>query len=418
MDKSNRLVILGGNPETAAFIKRLKDYNIYTIVIDPNDNAPAKKISNESHEIDVLNVDAVINLLSKIKFDAIIVGVADILVTPYYEICKRLNLNCYANSKTIKAFGSKDGFNRVCEINKIQVIPRFQQDNNIISQNDLPVMVKPVDNGAGVGMSICYKINHLNDAINHAKDNSKSKRVLVEKYMDCDDLFAYYTFINGNIYLSATADRHKSKINNSGSPVCIGATYPSKHHQEFVENVNPKILVMLKSLDVSDGVLNIQFFKDNEAFYAYDPGFRLQGEAPHIHILHALGVDQREILCNFAFSKSSKLAQQSLKDRHVGDNIHAVTAWVLLKEGVIKKIDGMKDIKALDSFREVIQRLFINDHITKDMIDTERQVFARFYFQNKNIFDLKKDIKKFSSFLRVNSEKSCLISDIFDESFI
>ena len=80
--------------------------------------------------------------------------------------------------------------------------------------------------------------------------------------------------------------------------------------------------------------------------------------------------------------------------------MHAVTAWVLLKEGVIKKIDGMKDIKALDSFREVIQRLFINDHITKDMIDTERQVFARFYFQNKNIVDLKKDIKKFSSFLK------------------
>ena len=47
MDKSNRLVILGGNPETAAFVKRLKDYNIYTIVIDPNDNAPAKKISND-----------------------------------------------------------------------------------------------------------------------------------------------------------------------------------------------------------------------------------------------------------------------------------------------------------------------------------------------------------------------------------
>lgn len=412
-----RLVVLGGNPETADFVKRLNDFDIHTIVIDPVKNAPAKKFSEESHEVDVLDEDNLLKLLTEIKFDGLIVGVADILVPSYFNICKKLQLKCYANKNTINAFGSKDGFIKACNQNLINVTPRFNYLDHEFTADDLPVLVKPVDNGAGVGMSICNNISELDLAIIHARNNSKSKRILIEKYMNCDDLFAYYTFIEGNIYLSATADRHKSRINNLGSPVCIGASYPSKHHEEFLNKVNPKIISMLKNLGVTNGVLNIQFFKDNNGFYAYDPGFRLQGEAPHIHILHALKVDQRELLANFALSKNSDFAHTLLSDRYVGDNIHAATGWVLLDKGKIKKIVGLKKIRALESYKECIQRLFEGDEVTSDMLDTERQVFARFYFQNVSIIKLKNDLNKFSKLLQISSEDSSLISDIFDSSF-
>ncbi len=415
---NNKLVILGGNPETAAFVRRLKDFEVYTIVIDPNINAPAKKYSDESHEVDVLDIDALLSLLNKLDFDGLIVGVADILVPSYFKACQHFNLSCYANKKTIEAFSSKDGFIKICGENHINVTPRFNLNDHELKNEDLPVLIKPVDNGAGVGMTICSEITELDAAINHALENSKSKRILIEKYMNCDDFFAYYTFVEGEIYLTATADRHKSRQNNSGSPVCIGALYPSKYHKEFSNEMNDKIISMLKKLDVTDGVLNIQFFKDNEGFYAYDPGFRLQGEAPHIHIFHALEIDQIELLSNFALSKSSNYASNKLNNRYVGDSLYAATGWVLLKEGTIFSIKGLNKIKALKSYRDCIQRLNIGDAVTKDMIDTERQVFARFYFQNVNIRSLKKDLDKFSRLLEIRSENSSLISDIYDGSFL
>jgi biotin carboxylase len=414
----DRLIVLGGNPETASFVKRLKELNIHTIVIDPNINAPAKNASDESYEVEVLDTDALLNLLKKLDYDGLIVGVADILVPAYFKACKALNLNCYANEETIKAFGSKDGFIDICNKNHINVTPRFNLVDQKIKSNQFPVLVKPVDNGAGVGMTICKDISYLDSAIEHAMNNSKSKRILIEKYMNCDDFFAYYTLLGGNIYLSATADRHKSRENNSGSPVCIGATYPSKHHEEFVKDVNPKVVSMLKKLKVTDGVLNIQFFKDEKGFYAYDPGFRLQGEAPHIHILHALKVDQRELLSNFALSKDSSYANDALSNRYVGDKLYAVTGWVLLKEGLISEIRGLEEIRKLTSFKDCIQRLYEGDEVTQDMIDTERQVFARFYFQNNNAQLLKEDIHNFSKLLKISSKKISLISDIFDSSFL
>ena len=47
--------------------------------------------------------------------DAVLVGVADILVKPYKEICERLGLPCYATDGTIEAFCSKDEYKRYCE---------------------------------------------------------------------------------------------------------------------------------------------------------------------------------------------------------------------------------------------------------------------------------------------------------------
>lgn len=414
----DKLVILGGNPETAAFVENIKKLGIFTIVIDPNENAPAKKCADISYDIDVLDVDTLINFLKTIDFDGIIVGVADILVPSYYKVCKEFGLNCYANEKTIEAFGSKDGFNKICEKNNIKVTPRFNTKNYQFQAHDFPLLIKPVDNGAGVGISICKDVSQLNAGIDHAVKNSKSGRILIEKYMTCDDLWIYYTFISGNIYLSASGDRYTSKNVHSGSPVCIGATYPSKYHNEFTETINPQFVSMLKKLNIKDGVLCVQFFKDDEGFYAYDPGFRLQGEGQHIHMLHALNVDQRELLASFALSKTTDEMKQLLAGRYVGDKLYAATGWVLLKIGKIEQIKGLEEIRNLRSFKECLQRFFEGDKVTNQMIGTERQVFARFYFQNTDKNELREDVRIFSKLLEVSCKGESLISDIFDETYL
>ena len=120
--------------------------------------------------------------------------------------------------------------------------------------------------------------------------------------MECDDMAVYYTFRNGTPYLSATYDRITTKIQGDFSPVGIGAIYPSKNTDLFVEKIHPKLSDFFKKLNIQNGILNLQFFVENNTFYAYDPGFRLQGEAPHIHLAHINGFDHRKMLINFAFT--------------------------------------------------------------------------------------------------------------------
>jgi biotin carboxylase len=165
-------------------------------------------------------------------------------------------------------------------------------------------MVKPVDNGGGVGMSICYNQDELIIGSKNAIHNSRKKLFLTERYMKCDDIVAYYTFQDGEVYLSAIADRVTTKKQGISSPVCIASIYPSKHHEEYYKKIHPIMMEMFKGLGINNGVLAIQFFVENDNYYAYDPGFRLQGEAMHIHINKINGFDHRTMLINFALTGS------------------------------------------------------------------------------------------------------------------
>ena len=412
--KNKKLMILGGNPETRVLVEIANSMGIYTIVVDPNPNAPAKTIANERYEYDGFDIEKIVLLANNKKVDGVLVGVADILVAPYQAICEKLGLPCYASREIVKAFCSKDGFKMACETYGIKDIPGYYINDvsmlDKLSKLDFPLMVKPVDNGAGVGMRICYDITDLNVSINTALMFSKKGGVLVEQFMNCDDMFAYYTFKDGKAYLSAIADRITTKKQGNLSPVCIGAIYPSKYSNKFIQEINPLFLNFFEKLGIKNGVLNIQFFVKDGQFYAYDPGFRLQGEAPHIHINQINKFDHRKMLINFSLTGSLGIDDFSQKNDCLFRNGYATTIWVLLKSGTIGKVKGLDIIRSDKNVSFVMERFKENDIIDSNMIGTERQVFARIYVQCERFEELKEKIKKFEQILE--------IQDIFGENMI
>jgi len=403
---NKKLLILGGNPETGVLVEIANSLGLYTIVVDPNPNSPAKKLANESYEFDGFNIDQIVELAKKIKVDGVLVGVADILVAPYQAICEKLQLPCYATQEIVKAFCSKDGFKIACEKYNIKDIPGYYINDtlnlNKLPELTFPLMVKPVDNGAGVGMRICNDKNDLQNSITNGIQFSKKGGVLVEQYMNCDDIFAYYTFKDGKAYLSAIADRITTKKQGNLSPVCIGSIYPSKYTNQFISKINPLMVAFFEKLGIKNGVLNLQFFVKNNQYYAYDPGFRLQGEAPHIHILEINKFDHREMLLNFALTGSLGVDDFNEKNDYLFKNGYASTIWILLKSGTIGVVKGLEIIKSDDSVSFVMERFKENDTIEPNMIGTERQVFARIYLQCIEFEVLKEKISKFQQILEIN----------------
>ncbi|HDZ03956.1 hypothetical protein LCGC14_0132200 [marine sediment metagenome] len=411
-----KLIILGGNPETAILVDIAISMGIYTIVVDPNPDAPAKKNASETYDIDGFEVDKIVQLAKDLNVDAVLVGVADILVKPYGEICEKLNMPTYANKEAIEAFCSKDGFKKYCEKFDIQDIPGTYLDNNSSIEKPeniaYPLMIKPVDNGGGVGMKICRDDKDFQESVKTALKFSKKGVVLVEKYMECDDMAVYYTFRNGIPYLSATYDRITTKIQGDFSPVGIGAIYPSKNTDLFVKKIHPKLSDFFKKLNIQNGVLNLQFFVENDVFYAYDPGFRLQGEAPHIHLSHINGFDHRKMLINFAFTGVLGDDDFPEKNDYMFKGKKACTIWVLLKAGTIKSIKGISEIKADENVIFVLDRFKEGDVVKNEWLGTERQVFSRIYVVADSIEELNSKMSEFKDKLVItdNSGKDMILT--------
>lgn len=378
-----RLLILGGNPETGVLVRAANAMGVITIVVDPNRDAPAKQDAARRYDVDGFDIEGIVAVARREQVDGVLVGVADILVASYQKVCEALGMPCYATPEAAAAFTVKDGFRDALERYGIPGTPSFTLDAAMrdadVAQLRYPLMLKPVDNGAGVGMVVCHNRSELERAVKIALQHSMRGAFLAERFMDCDDTLAYYTIKDGEILLSAMADRITTRAQEGTSLVCLAARYPSRHLAAYRATMHEPICDMIRALGVRNGVLNIQFWVEDGAFFAYDPGFRLQGEAPHIYLKHFNVFDHREMLVEFALTGSMGAFDLASRNDPTFGGRQACTLWFLLKAGTIATIEGMDAVRADPSVTFVMQRFHAGETVTPAMVGTERQVLARVY---------------------------------------
>ena len=136
----------------------------------------------------------------------------------------------------------------------------------------------------------------------------------------------------------------------------------------------------------------------------YDPGFRLQGEAPHILIKAINGYDQRESLVRFALTGSQGEYSLEEIDDIKFKNKYAATLWILLNEGKIKEIKGLSEIENDKRVVANVQRLYVGDEVYNEWIGTEKQVLTRIYIVCDSKEELLSCIDEFQEKIKVLSE--------------
>lgn len=406
--EGKKLLILGGNPETVPLVEIANGMGIKTIVASGRSTDAAKKVAWKASDIDGMDVPGLIALAREEQVDGVLVGVADILVPSYCKVCDALGLPCYATQQIVDVFAFKDVFKATCERYGVHGIPEYYLDADM-KREDLdkivyPVMVKPVDNGGGVGMTVAYNEEELVEGVKKALEASNKKRFIVEKYMLCDDMGMYYTFKDGYCSASCIYDRYTTDEQPGLSRVCLGGTYPSKHLDEYFERMHPNALRLFKEIGIKNGVLMLSGFYENGEFYVYDTGFRLQGEAPHLLMKAIHGFDQREMLIRFALTGSEGNVDLSVDDDTRLRGKWAATLWVLLRQGHIAKIEGMDDLEKDTRVVANIQRLHEGDDVLPEWIGNEKQVLTRMYLVCDSKKELAECLKEYQEKIKVYDE--------------
>lgn len=406
--KNKKLLILGGNPETTPLVETASAMGIKTIVASARHSDAAKRAAWKGCDVDGMDVEGLIELARKEKVDGVLVGVADVLVPSYCKVCDALGLPCYATQKIVDVFAFKDSFKATCERYGIHGIPEFNLDATLdpsdIDKIEFPVMVKPVDNGGGVGMTVCFNKDELIPAVEKALNASRKKRFIVEKYMQCEDMGMYYTFKDGVCSASCIYDRYTTDEQPGLSRVCLGGTYPSKHIKEYFERMHDNAVRMFKDIGIKNGVLMLSAFYENGEFYVYDTGFRLQGEAPHLLMKAVHGFDQREMLIRFALTGSEGDLDLAKTDDAYFRGKWAATQWFLLRAGKIAKIEGLDHTENDRSVVANVQRFREGDTVLDEFIGNEKQVLTRLYLVCDTKEQLAEKLKHYADSVRVTDE--------------
>lgn len=412
-----KILILGGNAETVPLVKVAQEMGYLVGVTDNNPNSLSKKYSDFAHSVDGMNVDGIVNLVKDENYEGVLIGVVDVLIPSYYKVCSVLGFPCYVNEKSMLAFSRKDVFKETLRLHNLQGVPEINFDDFIKLSYEPkvsigPFMVKAVDNGGGVGISKVDDSTQIIPVLNSCLKHSKANKVIVERYMNCSDVGIYLTIQDFKVSLSAIYDRFTKNPELNGSRVCVGGLYPSRYLELFLSTDFPKIVSLLNSLEISNGVLMLTAFCENNIFYYYDVGFRLQGEAPNILLKSIYGYDQLKMLIDFAMT--GKFGNISIID-YDNKNLNgffACTLWVNCKKGVIFRIQGFEEISLMQDVVSVVTRLEIGSEVLTEHLDTEKQVFCRIYIVSASDSQRRNVIKKIQSSLKIYDEENTEIQEI------
>lgn len=402
-----KLLVLGGTNMSCEIVQKAKELGLYVIVADYDENAPAKIIADKASMVSATDVDAVVNLIKEEEIDGILTGFIELLLPFYQQICEKAKLPCYATKEQIEIATNKIKFKQLCRDFNVPVVEEFQINlpiSKINCQNiSYPVLIKPIDNTAGRGISICSNIDELTKNFEKSLNYSPSKQVIVERYMPWKEATIFYTAQDGNIFLTAIADRHTQNRQNKSIPLPVAYIFPSEHLEDYIDTLDSKVIKMFKSVGIQNGLIFIQSFVKNGKFVFYEMGFRLTGSLEYHVLSKTNNINILEHLIYFAIT--GKMCDNPLYNRIVANTYKfGGNITFLLKPGKIGRIDGKSKILELPGVTSCFISYKEGDVIPDRAVGTLLQVIARVLFVTNSKLELINVMNAIHSIFKVYSE--------------
>lgn len=374
--RGKRLLILGGMRFSCEIVIKAKEMGIYTLVADYNkiEDSPGKQIADEAVDLSVIDVDAVVDYVKNNAIDGVFVGFNDMLLPYYAEICEKTGLPCYGTKDQFQTLIAKDRYKALCRHFGVPTIPEYDIHNENIKY---PVLVKPVDSSGSRGITICHNRQELDEAVAIGRKASKSDKVLIERYMDGREATVFWTFQDGNYYLSALANRHvKHNQGQDVIPLPVGYTFPSVFLPKFRAEVEENCKAMFRHLGIKDGMMFMQCKVENGICYVYDIGYRLTGSLEYKILERVCGYNPLEMMICHALT--GKMGESSIEDKVVPEfKTPAFNVSCLCAPGTISEIRGVDDVKSMPEVEDVVIAHTPGETITEQMRGLLAQITVR-----------------------------------------
>ena len=361
------LIFLDGAAVAIPAVERAKELGIRTIVVNYYDElrSPAKTHADIAIKADFLDIDGLVGICKEYHVDGMFQGWTDSHLPVYAELCERMGWPCYGTKEQFEICTNKELFKQTCIRYGVPVAREYkvQFDGEHLTGTDhveFPVVVKPTDSSGSRGVRVCRSEKELEDGFKKAWKISPSHSVTVEDYLVGQHVNIYYTFSNGNAYLSAMCDRYVDYHNVTGAPMPVCLIHPSQYLSDFERTVDPKIRAMFRGMGMQNGIAFVQGFRcDNGLFAVYEMGYRPNGGATYSLIDACSGYNQLNMLIRFALTGDMG-EESALKNQSPHFDKMAINYVISTPDVEIKRngVHGLNEVRALPEVVDVVQKEF------------------------------------------------------------
>lgn len=402
MEIAGKKVLLFGGIGPMEDLITLAHRNHVTVgVADYNEGTHLKQNADVSHDINILDVDAVLDLYKRERYDGIITNFNDMLMPYAAEVAERVGAYVPYTKEQIRMSTDKRFFKKKCLEYGVPVPEEYELTDDY-SKIKYPVIVKPVDGSGSKGISICKDKSELLKGVDRAKESSRSRNIIIEQYIDYDDeINLTYIIQQGKVQLAAIHDRYFNKDQAGAMRVPDMYIYPSKYTRLILKEYNESIINMLEGIGLQHGSLFLQGCVKDGKVYIYEAGMRLNGCKTYQILEYENKYNTFEHLLFYSLTGN------------MGDYCEFsplfkkwYATWnVVTRPGTISEIKGIKEIESFPWLIHNAMAYFPEDTIPAEAIGTLIQLQSRIHVSGDTREELLSNLERVYSLYHVLDEE-------------
>lgn len=368
-----RLLIIGASILQLPAIKKAKELGHYVAVADFNPNAIGIPYADEFYNASTIDIEAICKVAEEFKPDGIMTLATDMPMRSIAAATSRLGLPGISMDTAIKST-DKGEMIKAFEEHNVEhpwyyIVEDEAQFKAVGEKVTFPCVMKPTDNAGNRG--VCYVANkdELLKEYAYSHENSRSGHVIIEEYMEGEEVSVEIVVYKGDVHILAVTD--KSTL---GKPyfVEIGHAEQSQKSVETVAAIKDLATRAVKAVGIDNSPAHVEIMVTKDGPKMVELGSRMGGGCITTHLVPlSTGIDMIKSVMDLALGLTPDLEPKFDKG--------SALRHIVGVEGVIESISGLEEARNVPGVFEVTMLKNVGDecHYFKNGADRVGYVIAQ-----------------------------------------
>ena len=353
----NKLLFLGVDTTTKYALAYAKEQGVTTVITDyyPIDSSLERRMADEQWAVDVVDLDTLEENCRRAHVTGVYAGNHELCLDMAKALCKRLGLPFYASDEGWACARDKLRFKRHCIACGLSVPKQydltlpFQQD--ILDRISYPVIVKPADACAQRGLSLCHNEEELRAAYPLALRFSDSGTVLVEEWIQGEEISIDYLFIDGKPHIVGLNRGIFMEVNQRHNFSLF--LEPSIHYAAYAKQTEGKVEQLFERMHWTTGIAFLQAICREGEYYFLEMGGRMDGVGSWTKEKDIIGKSRLEYMVDLALGQPI----QPVCDPNIYHYKQDSTVYLVwAKAGNINRVAGEAELASMPGVHIVLKR--------------------------------------------------------------
>lgn len=307
--KPKLLHVLGGGQWQLPTVHLAKAMGHRVLVSDMHRERPAYALADHHEVVDITDGEATLKLAARHRIDGIICDTTDVGVATAAFVAERLGLPGIGYETALN-FTNKGRMRRLTDAAGMAV-PRYRLLSSATGLAaaaeaiGFPLIVKPVDNQSGRGVSRLSASNGLDAAYRLARSCSRSGEVLIESCVEGSEIIVDGFVVAGKAQILGIA---RKRPFSDSLTVSSRIHYPGALPRAEFDRIRAATGATLSALGLQEGVFHAEFMLSGEDVVPIDIAARGGGVMIYTHVVpHVSGVNVNQAMIERALGQPVRI---------------------------------------------------------------------------------------------------------------